>query len=90
MAQSKTPLETAQERFGGTILGDEGFLYHFAAFVLVNLILIAVNLIATPDKIWFYWPLLGWGIGILAHGLAVKYSAEEKVRRRARERGARS
>ena len=55
-----------------------------------TLILIAVNLLLTPDKLWFYWPLLGWGIGILAHGLAVNFSAEEKVRRRARTRGARS
>ena len=71
---------------GGTVLGDTGFFFHFSAYVLVNIILIAVNLIFTPDKLWFYWPLLGWGIGILAHGLAVNYSAEEKVRRRARSR----
>jgi hypothetical protein len=40
--------------------------------------------------LWFYWPLLGWGIGILAHGLAVYFSAGEKVRRRSRTRGAHS
>ena len=67
-----------------------GFFFHFSAYVLVNLILIAVNLLLTPDQLWFYWPLLGWGIGILAHGLAVNFSAEERVRRRARTRGARN
>ncbi|MCI0513202.1 2TM domain-containing protein, partial [candidate division KSB1 bacterium] len=20
---------------------------------------------------WFYWPLLGWGIGVLSHGIAI-------------------
>jgi len=54
------------------------------------LILIAVNLIFTPDKLWFYWPLLGWGIGILAHGLAVNFSKEEQVRRRGHSRRAAS
>ena len=55
------------------MLGDTGFFFHFSAYVLVNLILIAVNLLLTPDQLWFYWPLLGWGIGILAHGFAVNF-----------------
>jgi hypothetical protein len=78
-----------REYLDGTLLGDTGFFFHFSAFVLVNVILIAVNLLLTPDKIWFYWPLLGWGIGILAHGLSVYFSKEEAVRRRSRTRGAR-
>ena len=79
-----------REYLSDTVLGDTGFFFHFSAYVLVNLILIAVNLIFTPDKLWFYWPLLGWGIGILAHGLAVNFSTEEKVRRRGRSRRAAS
>ena len=71
-----------RQAVGGTLLGDTGFFFHFSSYVLVNLILIAVNLIFTPDKLWFYWPLLGWGIGILAHGLSVNFSKEEQVRRR--------
>ena len=56
-----------REYLSDTVLGDTGFFFHFSAYVLVNAILIAVNLLLTPDKLWFYWPLLGWGIGILAH-----------------------
>jgi len=74
---------------GGTLLGDTGFFFHFSAYVLVNAILIAVNLLLTPQKLWFFWPLLGWGIGILAHGLATYFSQGEAVRRRARIREAR-
>ena len=51
-------------------LESTGFRIHLAAYVLVNALLIAINLIFTPNTLWFYWPLLGWGIGILAHGLA--------------------
>jgi hypothetical protein len=37
----------------------------------VNALLIIVNLSTTPDKLWFYWPLLGWGIGLAAHAFGV-------------------
>jgi hypothetical protein len=58
-------------------------------YVIVNLLLLWLDLRSSGD-LWFYWPLLGWGIGILAHGLAVNYSPEEKVRRRGRSRRAAS
>ena len=52
---------------------------HFTAYVLVNLVLIAVNLLTTPDTLWFYWPLIGWGIGIIAHGAAIYYTGNRRV-----------
>ena len=36
-----------------------------------DLVLVIVNLVTSPDRIWFYWPLLGWGIGLLAHAASV-------------------
>ena len=60
---------------------DTGFKIHFAAYVLVNLLLVAVNLLTTPDKLWFYWPLLGWGIGIIAHGAAIYYTSNRRLSR---------
>lgn len=51
-------------------LQSTGFRIHLAAYILVNALLIAINLLVTPDRLWFYWPLLGWGIGIVAHGTA--------------------
>jgi len=67
-----------------------GFYIHLSIYLLVNALLLAIDLATTPDHLWFYWPLLGWGIGILAHGLAVNFSTEEKVRRRGRSRRAAS
>lgn len=75
--------------FGGTLLGDTGVFFHLSAYLFVNAILIAVNLLLTPHTLWFIWPLLGWGIGILAHALAVNFSKEEAVRRRTHTRDAR-
>jgi len=48
-----------------------GFYGHAAVFVAVNLLLLAINLLTAPDRLWFYWPLLGWGIGLAAHGIRV-------------------
>jgi len=48
-----------------------GFAIHLAVYLLVNTGLVLVNALATPDRIWAVWPLFGWGIGLLFHGIAV-------------------
>jgi hypothetical protein len=47
-----------------------GFYVHVAVFVTVNFLLHLINFVATPKVYWAFWPLVGWGIGLLAHGLA--------------------
>ncbi|MDE2785701.1 MAG: 2TM domain-containing protein [Chloroflexota bacterium] len=44
-----------------------GFYQHLLVYVVVNGFLLALNLLTGPGSLWFYWPLLGWGIGLLAH-----------------------
>jgi hypothetical protein len=48
-----------------------GFLVHLSVYVLVNTGLILLNLSLQPHRWWALGPLLGWGIGLLFHGLAV-------------------
>jgi 2TM domain len=47
-----------------------GLYLHVAVFVAVNILLHLINFVATPKVYWAFWPLVGWGIGLLAHGLA--------------------
>ena len=47
------------------------FFGHLAIYVVVNVILLVVNLLTIPGALWFYWPMLGWGIGVVAHGITV-------------------
>ena len=47
------------------------FHQHLTAYVLVNSLLFVVNLLTSRGSWWFHWPLLGWGIGIIAHGFTV-------------------
>ena len=62
-----------------------GFLVHLIVYILVNGMLIAVNLLYSPEVIWFFYPLIGWGIGISMHYLfAVRFleklSKREKLK----------
>jgi hypothetical protein len=47
-----------------------GFLTHLVVYVLVNVMLILINLLYSPEYIWFFYPLIGWGIGITIHYLS--------------------
>ncbi len=49
----------------------KGFYQHLFVYVLVNAFLIVVNVLTAPGSWWFYWPLFGWGIGIVAHGASI-------------------
>jgi hypothetical protein len=44
-----------------------GLYLHVVAYLLVNAGLISLNLLLSPNRLWFQWPLLGWGIGLLIH-----------------------
>jgi predicted membrane channel-forming protein YqfA (hemolysin III family) len=47
------------------------FFIHLGVYVLVVGLLAALNLYRSPNNLWFIWVLLGWGIGVAAHGLAI-------------------
>ena len=47
------------------------FYRHVMIYVVVNLLLVALNLVRNPNHLWFQWVIFGWGIGLLAHGLNV-------------------
>lgn len=48
-----------------------GFYRHLAVFVLFNGGMLAWQWLGTPRRPWFGWPIAGWSIGLLAHGLSV-------------------
>jgi hypothetical protein len=49
----------------------KGFYGNLISYIVVNCFLIGINLVTSPKHLWFFWPLLGWGIGVLFHGLKV-------------------
>ena len=49
----------------------KGFYVHLFIYIVVNIGLILLDVLTSPYNLWFYWPLLGWGIGIVAHATSV-------------------
>lgn len=49
----------------------KGFYGNLTAFIAVNVVLILINLYTSPEYLWFYWPLMWWGVGVVFHGLKV-------------------
>ena len=61
--------QEAYERAKKKVEAKLGFYIHLAAYIVVNILLIIINLSTSPGYLWFKWPLLGWGIGIVFHAL---------------------
>jgi hypothetical protein len=54
-----------------------GFYSHLWAFIGVQVFLLAINLLTSPDYFWFLFPLLGWGLGLFfsaRHGFSKQVS----------------
>ena len=49
----------------------KGFYSHAMIYALVISGLAVINLIVSPHRLWFVFPLLGWGIGLTAHAMRV-------------------
>jgi len=63
------------------------FYHHLRAYLLVNLFLIAINLLTTPGGyFWAIWPLLGWGLGLGFQAAATFFPNEQKLDRRMHRR----
>jgi len=48
-----------------------GFYVHLVVYLIVNAGLFLINMLTSPGTLWFYWPLIGWGIGVAAHAFSV-------------------
>ena len=49
----------------------KGFYIHAITYIVVNIGLFFINVVATPGDWWFYWATIGWGIGLAAHAITV-------------------
>ncbi len=44
------------------------FYTHLMIYLIVNAILFLINLFNRSGGWWFFWPLIGWGIGVIFQG----------------------
>ena len=57
----------ARKRAGAKL----GWYMHASLYVLVNLFIFAISRYGFGSRPWSVFPLLGWGIGLALHGVAV-------------------
>ncbi|WP_409304468.1 2TM domain-containing protein [Peribacillus sp. SCS-155] len=51
----------------------KAFYIHLTVYVLVNIMLFAINLSSDAGNWWFLYPLGGWGIGLAVHGVSLLF-----------------
>ena len=49
----------------------KGFYGNLTSYIVVNIGLLILNLVTSPSHLWFFYPLMGWGIGVAIHGMSV-------------------
>jgi transcriptional regulator with XRE-family HTH domain len=48
-----------------------GFYLHLSKYLMVVSVLVIVNLVTAPHRLWVLWVIAGWGIGLLFHASRV-------------------
>lgn len=62
-----------------------GYYSHLGVYVAVNLFLITINLVTSPGTLWFFYPLMGWGIGLFAHTIHIFFTGSGWEQRKMQE-----
>ncbi|HWI84451.1 2TM domain-containing protein [Ramlibacter sp.] len=65
---SSEEIERIAHRRAGAKLG---WYVHALVYVLVNLFIFAISRYGFGHRPWSVFPLLGWGLGLAMHGVAV-------------------
>ena len=65
MNEQETRYQNAKKR----VEALKVFYVHLTVYVVVNLFLFALNMLISPGSLWFFWPLLGWGVAVALHAL---------------------
>jgi hypothetical protein len=53
------------------IEAKKGFYIHFGIYIACAVFFLLMNMITSPDEIWFVYPLLPWGLAIAIHYITV-------------------
>jgi transcriptional regulator with XRE-family HTH domain len=70
-AIASTTTEKQEEEAFQYVRKLRGFYLHLMQYVLVVSVMLTINLILSPQKMWVYWVMGGWGLGVLLHAARV-------------------
>ncbi len=49
----------------------KGFFIHFSVYIAVGVFFLTMNLVTDPWDLWFFYPLLPWGVALLIHYFSI-------------------
>ena len=68
---NQAKITTGEEQAMVYVRDIKGFYTHLIIYGVVVVALFGLNFIRSPGHYWAIWPAIGWGIGIIFHGLNV-------------------
>ena len=68
---SQSSLSTTQSQALEQVRDIKNFYNHLLKYAIIVGGLFILNLVTSPAYIWAWWVALGWGIGVVSHGLSV-------------------
>ncbi len=68
---TETHLSTEENKVLQQVRDIKGFYSHLLKYAIIVGALFISNLLTSPDYIWAWWVVFGWGIGVVSHGLSV-------------------
>ena len=80
---SNVTLEQYKDVYRDMIIRREkkAFTIHAIAYAIGNSVLIAINLLFVPQVLWFVFPLVGWGSGLVIHYYLGVRTARRRIRK---------
>ena len=61
--------QMAYEKASKRVEELKGFYGNLISYCIFIPFLIFINFQTSPQYYWFWWPMLGWGIGLISHGI---------------------
>ncbi|RPH93688.1 MAG: hypothetical protein EHM72_16135 [Calditrichaeota bacterium] len=71
-----TDEEKLYEEAREIVEAKKGFYIHFIIYVIMSGVMYLVWRFTWTGYRWYIWPILGWGVGVLFHFLAVFFFSE--------------
>ena len=71
MNTQTTPESLAYQRAAIRVQELKRFYSSLISYCIIIPFLIFINLYTSPKYLWFYWPMLGWGIGLSLQALKI-------------------
>ena len=65
--KTNDPYEKARKR----VKTKKEFYQHFNSYVSVGAFLLVLNIVTSFGDWWFFYPMMGWGIGLAIHFMTV-------------------